>query len=79
MISFSIGEARFNYRTVAVIIHDGYVLLHRADYENFWGLPGGRVEILESSDVALARELREELGQNVDAQVGRLLWMAENF
>lgn len=79
MISFPVGAARFNFRTAAVIIHDEYVLLHRADSENFWALPGGRVEILESSDAALARELREELGTAVDAHVGRLLWIDENF
>jgi ADP-ribose pyrophosphatase YjhB (NUDIX family) len=79
VISSPLGKARFKYRTAAVIIHDGYVLLHRATSEDFWGLPGGRVEILESATAALARELSEELGPTVDARVGRLLWMVANF
>lgn len=79
MISLPIGDARFNHRVAAVVIHDGWVLLHRAVYENFWALPGGRIEILEQSDAALARELGEELGPALDAQVDRLLWVVENF
>jgi 8-oxo-dGTP pyrophosphatase MutT (NUDIX family) len=79
VISFPIGKARFNYRTAAVIIHDGYVLLHRAVSDDFWALPGGRVEMLESSEAALARELGEELGPTLHARVGRPLWIVENF
>jgi ADP-ribose pyrophosphatase YjhB (NUDIX family) len=62
---------------VAVCVDDGHVLLHRADYENFWSLPGGRAEILETSSVTIAREIQEELG--VAITVRRLLWVVENF
>jgi ADP-ribose pyrophosphatase YjhB (NUDIX family) len=41
------------------------------------GLPGGRVEMLEHSDEALKREMREELA--TDVKVGRLVWVVENF
>ncbi len=68
---------RFSYRIVAVCIDDGYVLLHRADYENFWSLPGGRAEILESSRTTVVREMQEELG--VTVCVRRVLWVVENF
>ena len=78
MIVLDFGSsARFNYRIVAVCINDGHVLLHRADYENFWSLPGGRAEILETSATTLQREMGEEL--NVQVSVGRLLWVVENF
>jgi len=79
VISVPIGAARFNYRTAAAIIHDEHVLLHRALYEDFWALPGGRVEILENSRDALARELVEELGPAVNVRIERLLWVVENF
>ena len=78
------GDARFQVRVAAVVIDStdganggGRVLLHRAEHEDFWSLPGGRAEILEASADCLRRELREEIG--VEAQVGRLLWTVENF
>jgi 8-oxo-dGTP pyrophosphatase MutT (NUDIX family) len=78
VISFMVDGVRFNFRAAAVIIDDGYVLLHQAAHENFWSLPGGRVEAGEPS-AAIARELTEELGPACEAQVRRLLWVAENF
>jgi ADP-ribose pyrophosphatase YjhB (NUDIX family) len=71
------ARRRFSYRIVAVVIHEGHVLLHRADFENFWSLPGGRAEILETSHTTLEREMQEELG--VTVTVRRLLWVVENF
>lgn len=79
MISFIVDDVQFNFRAAAVIIDDGYVLLHRASYEPFWALPGGRVEASEPSAATVARELVEELGPACDARVGRLLWVVENF
>jgi ADP-ribose pyrophosphatase YjhB (NUDIX family) len=78
LISLDFDQGRrFSYRIAAVCIHEGHVLLHRADYENFWSLPGGRAEVLETSSATVAREIQEELG--VAVTVRRLLWVAENF
>lgn len=71
------GPRRFNYRVVGVAIHDGAVLLHRANQETFWTLPGGRAEHGESAEETISREMVEELGTSVD--VVRLLWLVENF
>lgn len=68
---------RFNYRVAAVAIHDGCVLLHRAEHESFWTLPGGRAEHGETAEQTIRREMREELETDVD--VVRLLWFVENF
>lgn len=77
MITFERGRTRFTYRVTGICIHDGHVLLHRAETDDFWALPGGRCEMGESSDVTLRREMQEELG--VTVTVGRLLWVVENF
>jgi ADP-ribose pyrophosphatase YjhB (NUDIX family) len=77
MISFDQGTTRFNYRIVGVALNGNRVLLHRAEHENFWSLPGGRCEPLEPATETLKREMREEMGAEV--QVERLLWVVENF
>lgn len=77
MISFDVSGARFTYRVAGVCIHASHVLTHKSDAEDFYALPGGRVELLESSEGALRREMREELG--VDIRVERLLWIIENL
>lgn len=77
MISLAAGSAWFTLRTAAVVLDEGHVLLHHAEGDSVWALPGGRVEAMESAAAALVREMREELG--TEAQVGRLLWFVENF
>jgi 8-oxo-dGTP pyrophosphatase MutT (NUDIX family) len=77
MISFDTSGGHFNYRTAAVVVHDGHVLICREVNGDFWFLPGGRCEMMETSHEAVRREVREELG--VEAGVERLLWIAENF
>ena len=39
MISFDRGGVRFHYRVAGVCVHDGYILLHRADHDDYWALP----------------------------------------
>ncbi len=77
MITFDRDGVRFQYRVAGVCIHDGYVLLHRAERDDYWALPGGRCELGESSDETLRREMEEEL--HVTVTVGQLLWVVENF
>jgi ADP-ribose pyrophosphatase YjhB (NUDIX family) len=50
----------------AVIFRDGDVLLQRRDDNGKWGLPGGGVEPGESVATAVAREVREETGLEVE-------------
>ncbi|MDX1343446.1 MAG: NUDIX hydrolase [Reinekea sp.] len=77
MLTFNRDAKRFNFRSVAVIVKDNCVLVHKAVKEAFWTLPGGRVEFFEHAEDTVARELQEELG--VTARVIRPLWFAENF
>ena len=53
---------------VALIDEDGRVLIAQRpegkSLEGFWEFPGGKVEMNESPETALIRELHEELGIN---------------
>ena len=68
---------QFGCRVAGIAIDDERVLLENYKEEDFWALPGGGVNFLEPAKEALKREMREELG--VEIQVGRLIWVVENF
>jgi mutator protein MutT len=58
----------------AVIVADGRVVLIRRKYEPLagtWSLPGGSVELGETLETAVAREMREETG--LDVEVGPVI------
>lgn len=76
-ISYKIGDGTFNYRVAGVLIHDNKVLLATDQRTGFWYLPGGRVEMFESSAQTLQREMVEEL--SVTPTIQRLLWISENM
>ena len=77
MLSFKSQGVQFNVRAAAVILEDGYLLLHRAEGDEIWVLPGGRVEPGEAAADATARELMEETGQSIDCE--GLAFCVENF
>lgn len=77
MISFDAGPWRFHLRAAAIIRDGDRVLLHRVGDDPFWALPGGRVEIGETAEAAVRREMQEELGSEV--RVERLESVVENL
>lgn len=77
MISFDVDGGRFQVRAAAVFLHEGHVLLHRALTDDFWALPGGKVEGHEDAASTVRREMVEELGEPIEC--GRLLYVVENF
>lgn len=53
----------------AVIVHEGKVVLIRRRYEPLagrWSLPGGAVELGETLEAGVAREMEEETGLQVE-------------
>ena len=63
-----------------VILKEGKVLLllrRKPPEAGFWSLPGGRVEFMERVEDALVRELREELG--VEVQIESLICVTNHI
>jgi ADP-ribose pyrophosphatase YjhB (NUDIX family) len=77
MIAFDLGTHRFHFRAAVVITTSDHVLLHQVEGQDFWCLPGGRVEPGERAEQTVIRQMREEV--NADIDVGILLWSVENF
>ena len=66
------GAARPTFKvTAAVIERGGKVLIARRKqgdrFEGRWEFPGGKIETGESPEESLRRELREELGVEIEA------------
>jgi len=59
------------------MLHKDLILLQQVEGNHFWSLPGGTVEFGETGESALKREMKEELGAEVE--ILRLLWVVENF
>jgi 8-oxo-dGTP diphosphatase len=65
------SPARFRVGVFAVIERDGqYLLARRADI-GWWNLPGGGLEYDETPEDGLVREVREEIGAEIE--VARLV------
>ena len=68
MLSFDNSYGHFHVRTIAVCVHNNSVLIHQTPGHAVWSLPGGRVDMGESSTEALEREMAEELHTCVQIQ-----------
>ena len=59
----------FKYRVVGILFDEnGRVLIQKVADNQFYCLPGGRVELGESSLEAVKRELEEELSFDVNVE-----------
>lgn len=55
-----IDEYRLKLRVSGIIIHDNKILIEKYDDESYF-LPGGTINLYESSEDAIIRELKEEI------------------
>ncbi len=76
-ITFRTDGGIFNYRACAVMIHNNTVLAMRDGRSPYYYLPGGRVQLHETAEAAVLRELKEEL--DIDATITRALWFNQGF
>ena len=64
------GDVKTIIVAAAVIIKDGKVFATQrgyGKYKDFWEFPGGKIEQGETPQIALAREIREELDTEIAA------------
>jgi ADP-ribose pyrophosphatase YjhB (NUDIX family) len=77
MITFEKDNIVFLYRVGGIAVHENKVLLNKGEHGDFWWIPVGRCEFLETTKEALLKEIDEEL--NVRIEIDRLLYVIENF
>lgn len=76
-IQFAAGGGMFNCRVVGICIKENKIFLSKMAADDYWTFIGGKAMFGESSDEAIIREYREEVG--ADLQIDRLMAVIENF
>lgn len=67
----------FKFRCAGLIIKNNKVLVVEMDNNGYYCLPGGYVEVGETTEEAVIRELKEEIGK--DVRILGYLGMIENY
>lgn len=76
-VKIKTNKTIFNYCARAIIKQDEKILLICVNDAPYYHLPGGHVEVGESSEAAVIREIQEEVGIEVALQ--KLVLMNEQF
>lgn len=65
-ITIEVQDYILNVRAAVVIIHNDKILVHRNINSNHYALVGGRVELGEDSISTVKREIKEEMGKEIE-------------
>lgn len=65
-LAIKMDDYKLNIRAAGVIIHNGKVLLHKKKSSDHCALLGGHVKIGENSQDTVKREMKEELGKEIE-------------
>lgn len=76
-ITIDVDNYKLNVRAAGVMIHNDKILVHRNVNSDHYALIGGRVEIGENSVDTVKREIKEELGK--DIEITGYISTIENF
>ena len=76
-IKIKTEDYNFKFRVSGLVIKNNKLLLVDMDDSGFLCLPGGYVELGETTEVAIKRELVEEVGKKFD--ISKYLGVVENF
>jgi len=60
------GSPSYTLGSMCRVEHDGHVLLVETEYRRGWGYPGGLVDRRENPDIGVRREVREEVGLEIE-------------
>lgn len=74
---FAKGNHRFRFRTGGIIIKDNKMLFVKCNVGNYYYMIGGAVQLGETTEQCIEREIFEEAG--IKVQVDRLAVVCENF
>ena len=64
-------------RAAGIVLADDLVLLQRNAADEFWAVPGGKIEVGESSEQALLREIKEEM--DWEPRDSKLIYILEHI
>ena len=76
-LTFFRGNNVFNYRVCGMIINDDKILALHDERSPYFYLPGGRVQMGETVEQAVIREIEEEL--RITPEIVRPLWLNQAF
>lgn len=76
-LTLNVDDYKLNVRAAGLLIHNNKVLVHKNLNSDHYALLGGRVEIGEDSAKTLKREVKEELGKEI--QITGYAATVENF
>lgn len=78
-VKFKDEKYVFHYRVAGVIEKEGKYLVQQISGKDYYILPGGHVRIGETSIDAIRREIKEEVGIEVDEKDCKLFCYNENI
>ena len=78
-LKVAIGDVRLNVRCGLIMRYGDDVVLEISKVGRNSVIPGGRIQTMESSREAIAREMKEEMGLEIDPTKVRALTVLENF
>lgn len=76
-ITYKVNNEKFNYRVCGIIIDNDKILAMHDERSPYYYLPGGRVNMGETAEHAVVREIEEELG--ISSKIIRPLWLNQAF
>ncbi|MCQ6562981.1 NUDIX hydrolase [Paenibacillus mendelii] len=77
MISYENHAGLFQFRAASIILNQNKILMQRAEVNDRWFIPGGRVEFGETAEQTIEREMLEEFGVQIVEK--KLVWVLENY